>query len=354
MSVLFVVIAIMGLALLMVIHEGGHYLAARYFGLRVTKFSIGFGPAIFKKQPKGSPTTYQIAIIPFLAYVQIAGMNPFEESDPADKASYANAPVHARIVTIFGGALANYLAASVLFFLAFMVGGQPQTTTFVDVMEGSAAAKGAMRSGDKIVEIEGTPILEWANIRPIIVTRAGTKTSVVVERGCAQVAERDCTRVSLEVTPEGDAENGEGRLGVRSVLENVPMSVSSAAMLSVTRPPQIVYRLVADLGQLVMRKAKPEFMGPVGIVGVMAESARSGVADYLRLLGILSAYLAGFNLLPVPALDGARLMFLGYEAATRRRPNARVEAHIHAVGLLLLLTLVAVVTVFSDIPGFGD
>src|SRR6185369_3258921 len=91
MSVAYALIAILGLAVLMVVHEGGHYLAARRFGMRVTKFSIGFGPTLYKHRPKGSPTTFQVAIIPFLAYVQIAGLNPYEESDPNDPESYANA-----------------------------------------------------------------------------------------------------------------------------------------------------------------------------------------------------------------------------------------------------------------------
>ncbi|MFW5739828.1 MAG: site-2 protease family protein, partial [Myxococcota bacterium] len=155
MSVLFVIVAILGLALLMIIHEAGHYLVARYFGMRVIRFSIGFGPALYKKQPKGSPTTYQVAIIPFLAYVQIAGMNPFEEIDPKDKGSYANASLHARIATIFAGPLANYLAASVLFFCAFMVGGQDKLTTTVDVIPDSAAATAGMKTGDEIVVAHG-------------------------------------------------------------------------------------------------------------------------------------------------------------------------------------------------------
>ncbi len=86
-----VLVCILALALLMVIHEGGHYLSARAFGMRVTRFSIGFGPAIWKHTPEGSATTWQVAILPFLAYVQIAGMNPHEEIDPNDHGSYANA-----------------------------------------------------------------------------------------------------------------------------------------------------------------------------------------------------------------------------------------------------------------------
>src|ERR1700682_4129306 len=123
MSFAYALIAILGLAGLMVVHEGGHYLAARRFGMRVIKFSIGFGPTLYKHRPKGSPTVYQIAIIPFLAYVQIAGMNPYEENDPKDPGSYANASLWGRIVTIAAGPLANYLFASVLMFFGFLRGG---------------------------------------------------------------------------------------------------------------------------------------------------------------------------------------------------------------------------------------
>src|ERR1700733_10175116 len=99
MSVAYYALAALGLAVLMVVHECGHFFAARYFGIRVTRFSIGFGPTLIKHQPKGSTVTYQIAIIPFLAYVQIDGMNPYEEIDPKDKGSYANASLWARVVT---------------------------------------------------------------------------------------------------------------------------------------------------------------------------------------------------------------------------------------------------------------
>jgi regulator of sigma E protease len=345
MSALFVIVAILGLGLLMIIHEGGHYLVARYFGMRVLRFSIGFGPAIYKKQPKGSPTVFQIAVIPFLAYVQIAGMNPFEEEDDQE-GSYAKAPLHARIATIFAGSFANYLAASVLFFIALMIGGQGKLTTAVEVIPEGAAAAADIRTGDKILEIDGQFIEEWEQIRSLVSERPGKKTTFVVER--------DGNRLSLDVTPEGNEETGEGRIGVKATIETIPVSIGQAAILSIEMPPRIVYDLVTGLGQIIARKVKPELAGPVGIVNEMAKAVKRGFADYVRLLGALSAYLAGFNLLPIPALDGGRLMFLGYEAATRKRPNARIEAHIHALGLLLLLTLVAAVTLFSDFPRFGE
>src|SRR6266487_472904 len=165
MTILF---GILGLGLLMVVHEFGHYIAARAFKMRVTRFSIGFGPALFRHTPKDSPTTYQIAIIPLLAYVQIAGMNPLEDIDPKDQGSYANASLIGRITTIFAGPLANYLFASVLFFAQMMVGGLPVPTTKVNVQPKSAAEMGQMKTGDKVVEVAGKSIGDWDQMKTVI------------------------------------------------------------------------------------------------------------------------------------------------------------------------------------------
>lgn len=344
MTTLYILVAILGLAFLMVVHEAGHFFVAKYFGMRVVRFSIGFGPALYRKQPKGSPTTYQIAIIPFLAYVQIAGMNPFEELDPHDKGSYANARLHARILTIFAGPLANYLVASILFFGAFMIGGETVLTTTVDlVMPDMPGAAAQIKPGDKIVQIEGTDITEWEQLRNIISTRAGQKTDVVVER--------DGKRLTLPVVPAD--EDGQGRIGVQARVVTVPMSVGKAALVSLEEPPKVVASTVVGIGRIIMRQAKPEFAGPLGIVKETAKAVRDGFDKYLTLLAVLSAYLAAFNLLPFPALDGGRLAFLGYEAATRKRPNARIEAGVHTVGLFMLLALVAFVTIFSDLSRPG-
>ena len=128
------------------------------------------------------------------------------------------------------------------------------------------------------------------------------------------------------------------------------MATKDAAIRSVVEPARVVEMLVVGLARIITGKDKAQLTGPIGIVKEVGRAAERSWADYLYLLGLLSAYLGGFNLVPFPALDGGRLMFLGYEAVTRRRPNARVEAHVHAVGLLMLLALIAVVSVF-DIKG---
>ena len=157
----------------------------------------------------------------------------------------------------------------------------------------------------------------------------------------------------LRVRPAPTGENGEGRIGVAPHGEIVPVGIAEATVLSIERPAQIVSGIVVNLGRMITGKEKPELSGPVGIVRETVKAARSGAAYLLGFLGLLSAYLGAFNLLPIPALDGGRLMFLAYEATTRRRPDARIEAHVHAVGLVMMLALMVAVTVFSDIPGRG-
>lgn len=329
-----VLIAILGLAVLMIVHEAGHLLAARAFGMRVVRFSIGFGPALWRYQAKGSETVYQIALIPFLAYVQIAGMNPFEEVDPDDKSSYANASLIGRVSAIFAGPLANYLFASVLFFAALMVGGKLEPTTSVNVLDGPAKA-GHMQRGDTITKIDGVEVSDWDQMRKLILARANKQVDVDVLR--------NGQHLTLQVTPQFKGDGG--KIGVETIERRIPIGMREALSASVRMPFVVVQDLVLGLSRIITGKEKPEFKGPRGIVNEASKAAELGTPEFLTFMGALSAYLGGFNLLPFPALDGGRLAFLAYEAITRRKPNARVEANIHAFGLMLLIALITVVTI---------
>jgi len=330
----FVLVAILGLALLMIVHESGHLLAARAFGMRVVRFSIGFGPALWRYQAKGSETVYQVALIPFLAYVQIAGMNPFEDVDPDDKSSYANASLVGRISAIFAGPLANYLFASVLFFAALIIGGKPVPTTSVVVMDGPAKTA-QMKKGDTILNIDGVQVTDWEQMRKLILARPNKPLDIIVQRGKEQL--------TLKVTPQQKPDGG--KIGVSPIEKQVPIGMREALSASVRLPFNVVEELVFGLSRIITGKDKPDFKGPVGIVRETSKAAERSTPEFLWFLAALSAYLGGFNLLPFPALDGGRLAFLAYEAVTRRKPNARVEANIHAFGLMLLIALIAVVTI---------
>jgi len=354
MSIAYALIAILGLAVLMVVHEGGHYLAARRFGMRVTKFSIGFGPTLWKHRPKNSPTTFQVAIIPFLAYVQIAGMNPYEDSDPKDPETYANASLWGRIVTIAAGPLANYFFASILMFCSFMIGGNyvsDDLSMKVHVQPGGPAATAGIIEGDRILTVNGDAVKDWDQLKKQIGAHAGDTIDIEVEREVKGATPAAFEKHHFFATPVKEGElKGKILIGPDGRVQ--PVTVGQAALLSVQRPPLVVYELVRGLARMVTFKDRPQLAGPVGIVREVGNAAKEGAHSYLMLLGALSAYLGGFNLLPFPALDGGRLLFLGFEAASRRKADAKIEAKVHAVGLLMLLTLIAVVTYTKDIPSW--
>jgi regulator of sigma E protease len=157
--------------------------------------------------------------------------------------------------------------------------------------------------------------------------------------------QRDKQRLSLTITPKKD--NNEGRIGVAPFTKMVPVTLQEAGKMSLITPYQVVKNSIIGIGHIITGKAKAQLSGPVGIVNETSKAASEGWLSFVSFLGMLSAYLGGFNALPFPALDGGRLAFLAYEAVTRRKPNARIEVMVHALGFAMLLTLIAIVT-FSD------
>lgn len=322
------------LAVLMIVHESGHYFAARAFNMRVERFSIGFGPAIWRHKPKDSPTTYQLALIPFLAYVQIAGMNPFEELDPDDKGSYANASLVGRISAIIAGPLANYVFASIVLFAALMIGGKVVETTRLEVSDGGAAMTAGLENGDRVMAIDGKPIAKWEELQKTVIESPGKKLMVRVERGGKPI--------DLEVVPRPLAKDGGGLIGVRP--EPVPMPAFEAAEAALVQPALIVAYTVKSLYRWISGKEKGQLTGPIGMMRETEKAAELGLPFYLQIIAFLSTSVGFFNMLPLPALDGGRLIFLAYEAVTRRQPNQKLEGQIHAVGMLMLLFALAFVS----------
>jgi regulator of sigma E protease len=285
---------------------------------------------------------YQVALIPFLAYVQIAGMNPYEESDPKDPGSYANASLWARIVTIAAGPLTNYFFASVLIFFGLLIGGKEvadDATMRVAIEPGPAQTAG-MQTGDKVLAVNGQDVRTWEELRKAVSAHPGEAIDISVER--------DGETIHKQVTPSPRGEQDEGLIHVRPPTHVEPVHIPEAAKMSVIAPPIFVYENVLAIGRVLAGKEKLQVNGPVGIVKETARQARIGPGVLLQFLGMLSAYLGAFNLLPFPALDGGRLLFLGAEAVSRRKPDAKIEARVHAVGLLMLLTLIACVT-YADV-----
>jgi regulator of sigma E protease len=337
-----ILLAIFGISVLVIVHESGHYLVARAFKMRVLRYSIGFGPALFRWKPKDSPTTFQVCAIPFLAYVQIAGMNPHEEFDPNDPEIFPNKSLFGRIATIAAGPIANYLAASVLIFIiavtAWPTGETVEPMTVGEVTEDSPAEHAGLQIDDVIVQANGEAVANVEDLQRITSPRAGEPTVYVIERAGRQM--------EITITPT-EAED-RGIIGVRAAAEYTQVAIGQAAIYAVTKPFEITVLVTAGIGEMIKRRTTEGLMGPVGMGKTVARSASRGPTDFLFTLVYLSVALGFFNLLPFPALDGGRLVFLGYELITRRRPNERFEAMVHTVGILFLLGVLVLVT-FRDI-----
>jgi regulator of sigma E protease len=342
-----VLLAIFGISILMIVHEAGHYLMARATGMRVLTFSIGFGPAIFRYRPKGSPTTFKLCLVPLLAYVRVAGANPLEENDPTDPGLYEKKSVFARALMLVGGPLANYVFASLVIFGLALAGWReavPTTPMVLATVEaGSPAEAAGLHPGDTITEVDGAAVHDVREMSERTAARAGMPTTYT--------ALRDGNAITVTIRPRETA-GGRGVIGVSAQREirTRRLSVSEAASLAVELPWAITAQNLRGMADLVKQRTTQGMTGPVGMAKEVATQAEKGAYAYLQILVVLSVALGCFNLLPFPFLDGGRLLFLGYELLAGRRADQKVEALVHATGMLLLLGMAALVT-WRDIMG---
>jgi regulator of sigma E protease len=334
-----IAVAILGLALLIVLHEGGHFLVARLCGMRVERFSIGFGNPLVSF--KRGQTIYQIAPIPLGGFVQITGLNPHEDFDRNDPYVYPNRPRWMRLAVLVAGPGANYLTACVLALGLFLGYGQPTSTMTVDeVMAGAPAEAAGFKRGDVLVEANGKAVSATYPITNVIKEAQGNPVTVKVRRG-GQL-------VTLTVTPRKDPGSGDFRIGIQQGQVREPVPPLVAVKQAVVLPFVQSGTMLKGFWEMIAGKQPATLSGPVGIARELAKRADQGVIEFVQLMMLLSIYLGLFNLLPVPALDGGRALFLGISALRRQEVNAKTEATVHMVGLVLLLGVFVVVT-FKDI-----
>lgn len=334
-----IIVAILALAALIVIHELGHFLAARLFNMRVKRFSVGFFKPLVEWKPRGSETTYAIGALPLGGYVQVDGLNPAEEVDPDDRRSYANQPGYARLAMIVAGPAANFLSAALVFIVLLNVGlPVPQSTAEIGrTLEGRPAAQSGLRPGDKILSVGDQPVESWHDMANEIRQHPGEDTAVEIER--------DGETLELTVRPDADS----GLIGITPSTQMVRTGPIESVGQGFALAGAHVADLTMMLGRMISGRSSTENVaGPVGIVGFIVEAWHQGWRAFLALLAQLSLSLFLLNFLPIPALDGGRVIFLAVETITRRPVNRKIEGYIHAVGFVLVLGLVLLVT-FRDV-----
>ena len=343
-------VAILGLAFLITVHEFGHFIAAKSFGMQVEKFYVGFPPAAFKK--RRGETEYGVGIIPLGGFCKISGMTP-EEEVPAGTGDrvYWKAPVWKRNLTIFAGPFMNFVAAVVILFAFLMVQGTTTATLTLDeVVPGTPAAKAGLQAGDTIVGADGRRWTEWKQASQYFRDNPGKTvelTYVPAGASGADTAAEKTVTVTLEENPNAA---GQGYLGVRAGTTTEDPGPVRAAWLSLVGLKDVTWGVFYGIYLLAsgaIDVTGPEgAVGPVGIIDVSGNAVRQGW--YPILLAFLSANLAIINLLPILPFDGGHIFFNTVERIRGRRMDPKVLERVVAFGVTLLILLFVLLT-FNDI-----
>jgi regulator of sigma E protease len=329
------------------VHEFGHYITARLLGMRVLEFAFGFPPRIVAIRRGG--IDYSVNAIPFGGFVRILGQDDFaiEQRGAGDPGSFTAKPWWAQAIVLAAGVAMNFVLAIVVLTAAFMIGTEAPTgvVRVAEVAAGSPAEAAGIQKLDIVRTIDGKEITRTSDLQTYVYAHAGKEVTIVLDRDGRQVG-------PLRIVPRPTPPEDEGPLGVR--LEEVASPPTALppqqAFVQAVRLTGDVVTQIAELpGQLLSRPTNqpgpPPVGGPIQIFLVTAAVSQLGVAAFLKLIGVISVNLGVLNIIPFPGLDGGRLFFVLLSAALRRRLSPQVEAAIHAVGFVLLLGLLVVVSV---------
>jgi regulator of sigma E protease len=342
---MYALLALLALGLLLAVHELGHLVAARLLGVSVPRFSLGFGPPLLSFRLFG--TEFVIAAIPIGAAATLHGMNPHVAGlDPADPQSYSAQRPWKRVLITLAGSLANYLFALGVLFTLYTAGTHVVVPLTVGtVTPGSEAARAQMLPGDRILSVDGQPVKSWSEFVELIGRSPGQERTLVVVRD-------NDSRV-VQVRPRPD-ERGVGRIGVSQQYvykEHPPGEALSQSLVHTQRVAAEALSLV--WGVVAGRAPTAEPPSSVAVVRQSSGAASSGWDSFLRVLVAISVALSLLHLVPVPGLDGGRLLFLIIEVARRRPMSPKVETLATTVGFLALaaaIVLVAVAEVRRALP----
>ena len=305
-------------------HELGHFIAARLMGVGVNEFSFGMGPAIFKKQ-KGN-TLYSIRIFPIGGFCAMEGEDDESERDDA----FNNKPASARIFILAAGSFMNVLIAVLVMSILMTVNGQP-TTSIREVNAGSPAEQAGLLAGDEILSISGEEILEWSDVSRVIGEHPEEVTVTV---------SRDGEEIELRMQPE--ILEDRYVIGILPAFAHDPLKGIVSGVKSTGRMFVDLY----DSLRLLITGEVPvsELQGPVGMAVLVSETKTYGFYYFFYLLSFISINLAVMNMLPLPALDGGRILFVLIRKITGKAVTDRMEGTVHLIGMGLLLALMVMVT----------
>ncbi len=345
------------ISVLVFFHELGHFMMARACDVYVKDFSIGMGPVLY--QYKGKETTYSLRALPIGGAVQMLGEDGVDkelteeeattqQDDTEDHAiasenprSFINKPAWQRLLIIAAGPLMNFVLAVVLFFVIFLSQGFPTDQNIVgEVIDQTPAQSAGLMADDKIVAIDEMPIENWQDIITAIKAADGQPLQIEIERDAAN------SRQTINLQPILDKESGRHIIGIR---QKMKMSLGKSIKYAFVKTWQSSQTVASFIPKLISGEvSRDNLAGPIGIAKISGEAARQGPLILMALMAIISVNLGIMNLLPVPALDGGRILLILLEIIFRKKIPPFIEEKIHLVGFALLMLLMVYV-VYNDI-----
>lgn len=358
LSILYFVII---LGIIILVHEFGHYFFSKLFGVYVYEFALGMGPAILSKKSKAkkdkknkifSPlsksgeTTYSIRAIPIGGYCQLAGEDPSDEEDLPKNRLLNNKPIWQRALIMFFGAGNNFILAIVTLFIIALVWGAPTNKPMIRVVEDSPAGVAGLVNGDIVTRINGDKVktLDDLQLYLTIVPKGDVKITV----------NRDGKNKTFTITPLSDEEAEEKGYTVGIGFEqDREYGFISSVKYSFTKTGALIRQLAITLKELFTGGVGVgELSGPVGIYKVVDETRSTGFANLLYLLAVLCINVGFINLIPFPAFDGGRILFLLIEKIKGSPVKPETENLIHNIGFFILLGLIILITIKDIIKLF--
>ncbi len=366
-----IVVLLLMLTVLIFVHEGGHFLLGKACGVHIYEFALGMGPKVLGFRRKNDPTEYTLRALPIGGYCQLAGEEgEDDESLPKDK-FMCNKSKLQRVLILVAGVTMNFITAIILlFFISLIWGSTDQSSVIGYVEDGSPAYEAGIVVGDEIIELNGYKISTWDKISIVNALKHESDTMEYVVR------HEDGKEETYKLTPVEYALVGDENIRITEdhTLDDIAKEnnlakedIQVSKMIGIGTSGDIKYGFVNSLsyafkkfgsiveimlltiGSLFTGKLGLDSLsGPVGMYTVVNQVAAFGLANILYLMAYLSINLGIINILPFPAFDGGRVLFVGIEAVTGKKVDAKIEGMFHAVGFILLMILMLYIT-FQDI-----
>lgn len=346
------------LFVLILVHEFGHYITAKWAKMRVDEFSIGFPPRIFSW--KRGETEYTLGAIPIGGYVKIYGENGEDAATSDTPRAFTHRPRILQAIVLVAGVTMNILLAFILFAATYMMGvttaveegsqSPSARLSVLSVLPNSPAAQAGLEPGDVIVSVasgsDASPALLPSEISNFISVREGSKLDIALLRG-DRMETVTVTPVIISVPGEADRARAGFVMGLVEKISYSPgESISRAAEDTVRGLKSITVGIVTLIGDSITGEADlASVAGPIGIAGLVGDASKFGLTALLSFTALISLNLAVINMLPLPALDGGRLLMVGIEAIIRRPLNPRYVGWVNLVGFGMLIVLMIIVSV---------